>query len=219
MEEMKDKLRIVGEIRNQQGLVRKMIEKNLEYREVKRDEIKFISEKYSLTDNQINSLFAYLRNPSVASGSILNLDRLLVSFLKNLYKFSDEEINSYINDNYWIFKSSYDEVFLRMAIFYHFGLFGEDIREFDLGFLRFGYPREKINAREIYSILAGNNVSDINELREIFNNIFYEDVVLLKRKFPLRNSDIASLKQELLSKIKKEAFKLELVRRKAAKKM
>lgn len=214
---IRDRLNLRNSINTSHSLKVVEEDKNKKYYEVKRLELKFIREKYALKQSIVDFVLkSYLSNSKIPSGSIYNLEKFLRLILKNIYELNEEQITIYINNHLSLFNYSFDDVSLRIAIFYHFGLLDDVIFD-NLSYLKSCYPRESINIKGIYAVIMEYNISSLNELRKVFNSIYDEDLIKLVKKYLLSDKLIYEFKEELKSKINKKAFMLELKRRKSLK--
>lgn len=184
-------------------------EKNRQYYLDKRSEIDFIKAKYGMDSVKVANVFKlYLSNASMPSGSIDKITKLLEVILKNLYDYTDEEIREYFVLHYYLFKYPYDDIYLKVVLFYNFNLL-EDVIFKDTYYLNKNFPRETINSREIYAILMNYNIKSMVELKDKVKSIYDEELIKMTRKYPLTQEIIEELTNKFLLEVK-ESWQLEL---------
>ena len=132
--------------------------------------------------------------------------------MKVFYEFSEEEIINYLHNNYYLFKYSYEDIKLRICIYNHFGLL-EGVIFNNQDYLKSHFPRETIGNSEIYAILMSKNINSIEELKKVFDFIHDEELIVLTRKYPLTDDIKREFESEVMPRVKKELFMLELKRR------
>ena len=117
-----------------------------------------------------------------------------------------------------IFTSNYNEVRLRLALFYHYNLL-DDILSYRFRFLNDRFPRKGITAKELYFIIEENKISSVEELRTYLDHVDNSELIKLKKKYPNVAEKLLEFDKQFINKVKRNEFMKNYNQRRLAKKL